>query len=80
MRAAAAGDPGPGRQQAILGRGRWDADTLRDIVRDGACPGESRGHRTPGGQGRRAVVDETGFLKQGKASCRVGRHCTALPA
>lgn len=33
MRAEAAGDQGPWRQQAILGRGRWDADTLRDIVR-----------------------------------------------
>jgi SRSO17 transposase len=34
MRAEAAGDPGPWRQQAILGRGRWDADGLRDTVRD----------------------------------------------
>ncbi len=34
MRAEAAGDPGPWRQQAILGRGRWDADALRDMVRD----------------------------------------------
>lgn len=34
MRAEAAGDPGPWRQQAILGRGDWDADALRDIVRD----------------------------------------------
>ena len=34
MRAEAAGDPGPWRQQAILGRGRWEADGLRDIVRD----------------------------------------------
>src|SRR5271165_1027601 len=34
MRAEAAGDPGPWRQQAILGRGRWDADALRDIVCD----------------------------------------------
>ena len=33
MRAEAAGDPGPWRQQAILGR-RWDADALRDLVRD----------------------------------------------
>jgi len=36
MRAEAASDPGPWRQQAILGRGRWDADALRDIVRDDA--------------------------------------------
>src|SRR5580693_6002281 len=34
MRAEAAGDPGPWRQQAILGRNDWDADGLRDIVRD----------------------------------------------
>jgi SRSO17 transposase len=34
MRAEAAGDPGPWRQQAILARGRWDADALRDIVRE----------------------------------------------
>jgi len=27
-------DPGPWRQQAILGRMDWDADALRDIVRD----------------------------------------------
>ena len=33
MRAEAAGDPGPWRQQAILGRGRWEANDLRDIVR-----------------------------------------------
>ena len=26
MRAEAAGDPGPWRQQAVLGRSRWDAD------------------------------------------------------
>src|SRR6202521_4320414 len=34
MRAEAAGDSGPWRQQAILGRGRWDADALREIVRE----------------------------------------------
>src|SRR6185312_2818940 len=34
MRAEAAGDPGPWRQQAILGRGCWEADALRDIVRE----------------------------------------------
>lgn len=32
MRAEAVGDVGPWRQQAILGRGQWDADALRDIV------------------------------------------------
>ena len=34
MRAEAAGDPGPWRQQALLGRDQWDADVLRDLVRD----------------------------------------------
>jgi SRSO17 transposase len=34
MRAQVAGDLGPWRQQAILGRGCWDADAPRDILRD----------------------------------------------
>jgi SRSO17 transposase len=34
MRAEAAGDPGPWRQQALLGRDRWDADALRALVCD----------------------------------------------
>ena len=69
MRAEAAGDPGPWRQQAILGRGRWDADALRDIVRDYAV-------ETLADDGAVLVIDETGFLKQGKASCGVGRQYT----
>ena len=42
MRAEAAGDPGPWRQQAILGRGRWEADDLRDTVRDYALEARRR--------------------------------------
>ncbi|UPK20606.1 hypothetical protein IVA73_06275 [Bradyrhizobium sp. 131] len=34
MRAEVADDTGPRRQQAILGRALWDADALRDIVRE----------------------------------------------
>lgn len=34
MRAEAAGDRGPWRQQAVLGRSHWDADAWRDLVRD----------------------------------------------
>src|SRR5258706_12301465 len=34
-RAEAAGDPGPWRQQAILGRGDWDVDSVRHI--SGLC-------------------------------------------
>ena len=36
MRAEAAGEPGPWRQQVLLGRAQWDADALRDVVRDDA--------------------------------------------
>lgn len=32
MSAEAAGDLGPSRQQAVLGRGRWGAVELRDIA------------------------------------------------
>jgi SRSO17 transposase len=69
MRAEAAGDPGPWRQQAILGRGHWDADALRDIARDYAL-------ETLADDEAVLVVDETGFLKQGKASCGVARQYT----
>ena len=69
MRAEAAGDPGPWRRQAILGRGRWDADALRDIVRDYVV-------ETLGTEDAVLVIDETGFLKQGKASCGVARQYT----
>ena len=69
MRAEAAGDPGPWRQQAILGRGRWDAEALRDIARDYAL-------ETLADEDAVLVIDETGFLKQGKASCGVNRQYT----
>ena len=69
MRAEAAGDPGPWRQQAILGRGRWSADALRDVVRDYALEVLADPDAV-------LVVDETGFLKQGKSSCGVGRQYT----
>jgi SRSO17 transposase len=69
MRAEAAGDRGPWRQQAILGRGHWDADALRDIVRDYAL-------ETLADEDAVLVIDETGFLKQGKASCGVAGQYT----
>src|SRR5215211_7351546 len=69
MRAEAAGDPGPWRQQALLGRARWDADALRDVVRDYAV-------ETLAEPDAVLVLDETGFLKQGRASCGVGRQYT----
>src|SRR5215210_4259581 len=69
MRAEAAGDPGPWRQQALLGRALWDADALGDVVRDYVV-------ETLAEPDAVLVVDETGFLKQGKASCGVGRQYT----
>ena len=67
MRAEAAGDPGPWRQQAILGRRDWDADALRDIVREYVIEHLADDDTV-------LVIDETGFLKQGKASCGVARQ------
>ena len=69
MRAEAAGDPGPWRQQALLGRAQWEADALRDVVRDYVVA-------TLADPDAVLVVDETGFLKQGRASCGVGRQYT----
>src|SRR5580658_875314 len=69
MRAEAAGDPGPWRQQAILGRGDWDADALRDIVHDYVIEHLADDDAV-------LVIDETGFLPQGKASGVVARQYT----
>jgi len=52
-----------------LGRGRWDADALRDIVRD--YPLE-----TLADDDAVLVIDETDFLKQDKAPCGVARQYT----
>ncbi|MET4121697.1 SRSO17 transposase [Bradyrhizobium sp. JR1.5] len=59
MRAEAAGDPGPWRQQAILGHRDGDAEALRDIVRD-YVEHLADDNDVP-------VIDGASFLKQGKA-------------
>ncbi len=69
MRAEAAGDTGPWRQQAVLGRSHGEADALRDVVRDYALETLVEGDAV-------LVIDESGFLKQGKASCGVARQYT----
>ena len=69
MRAEAAGDPGPWRQQALLDRSRWEADALRDLVREYALETLAEPEAV-------LVIDETGFLKQGQASCGVARQST----
>src|SRR5512145_3360126 len=67
MRAEAAGDAGPWRQQAVLGRSHWDANALRDVVRDYTLETLDEGDAV-------LVIDESGFLKQGTASCGVARQ------
>jgi SRSO17 transposase len=69
MRAEAAGDAGPWRQQAVLGRSHWDADALRDLVREYVVESLAAPDAV-------LVIDETGFLKQGKSSCGVHRQYT----
>jgi SRSO17 transposase len=61
MRAEAAGDSGLRRQQALLGRDRWEADALRDMVDEYVTEHLADNDAVP-------VIDETGLLKQGKAS------------
>src|SRR5215210_5829452 len=58
-----------GRMRPLLGRAQWDANTLRDMVRDYVV-------ETLAAPDAVLVVDETGFLKQGRASCGVARQYT----
>ena len=61
------GDPTPYALQNLLGRAQWDADAVRDDLRDYV-----REHLgDPGGV---LVLDETGFLKKGEHSAGVQRQ------
>jgi SRSO17 transposase len=64
-----AGDPTPGGMQHLLGRARWDADGVRDDLRDYIT-----GHL--GDPGAVLVVDETGDVKKGTATAGVQRQYT----
>lgn len=67
LMAEQAGASRPYRMQALLGRSRWDADQLRDVVRNYTVA-------SLGDQDGVLVVDETGFLKKGQHSVGVARQ------
>jgi SRSO17 transposase len=64
-----AGDPSPGGMQHLLGRAVWDADGVRDDLRDYIT-----GHL--GDPGAVLAVDETGDVKKGTATAGVQRQYT----
>jgi SRSO17 transposase len=64
-----AGDPAPGGMQHLLGRACWDADGVRDDLRDYLT-----GHL--GDENAVLVVDETGDVKKGIATAGVPRQYT----
>jgi SRSO17 transposase len=67
--AEAVGDPTPTAIQHLLGRAVWDADAVRDDLREYVV--EHLGRRDAV-----LVVDETGFLKKGEHSVGVQRQYT----
>ena len=70
VHASARGPLGGEFSGGLARRGHWDADALRDIVRDYAL-------ETLVDDDAVLVIGETGFLKQGKASCGVARQYTS---
>ncbi|MFB7130062.1 IS701 family transposase [Kitasatospora sp. NPDC056273] len=66
--AEAAGDDGPQGMQRLLNHYQWDADALRDDVRDAVL--ENIGDPHDGV----LILDETGFLKKGVRSAGVARQ------
>lgn len=66
--AEGAGDTGPQGMQRLLNYYLWDADALRDKVRDAVV--EHIGDPVRGV----LILDETGFLKKGVRSAGVGRQ------
>jgi SRSO17 transposase len=68
--AEAIGEVGPRGVQRLLSAATWDADGVRDDLRDYVV--DHLGDAATGV----LVVDETGFLKKGKKSCGVARQYT----
>jgi SRSO17 transposase len=68
--AEAIGESGPQGVQRLLNAATWDADGVRDDLRDYAI--EHLGDKATG----ILIVDETGFLKKGRKSCGVARQYT----
>ncbi|GLW99326.1 hypothetical protein Misp02_34130 [Microtetraspora sp. NBRC 16547] len=64
-----AGDRTPGEMQHLLSRAVWDADAVRDDLRDYVV-------EHVGQSGAALVVDETGALKKGTSTVAVQRQYT----
>ena len=62
-----AGMERPYRMQSLLGRSRWNADSLRDRVRDYVI-------KALGDDDGVLVIDDTGFVKKGRHSVGVARQ------
>jgi SRSO17 transposase len=62
-----AGDATPDAMQRLLNHAGWDADAVRDDLRDYVT-------EHLGDEGAVLVIDETGFLKKGSKSAGVGRQ------
>lgn len=67
-----AGEASPDGMQRLLGRARWDADRVRDDVRE-YVPEHL------GGEDGVLVVDETGDVKKGTHTVGVQRQYTGTP-
>lgn len=63
------GEDKPYGLQRLLGRARWDADAVRDVLVPYAAA-----HLLKEGEGGALIVDETGFLKKGTKSAGVQRQ------
>jgi SRSO17 transposase len=68
--AESAGEPVPDGMQRLLAAADWDADAVRDDVRDYVVEHLAG----PGDQAAVLVVDETGFVKKGTKSAGVARQ------